>query len=208
MPQANRMVFRRLAIVFIGLIGAGTLVAGSDVVRTIPDELQPPIYTSALQSGPEGPFFLTDGVWVGIPFIRDPECIRSDFNLFDLIDPAAVNCALTINGFGVFADQEAFVPARSQFFGLGAVPVWFVALADLAATGGTVTITQLAAMDSLRIGWATFYHESDRLLVPNAIRHGNLFGGHIVLQAVGYLEEGGTFQFRVSEGSHVSIKFN
>jgi hypothetical protein len=53
-----------------------------------------------------------------------------------------------------------------------------------------------------------FYHESDRLIVPNAVRHGNAFGGHVVLQAVGSLEGGGSFQFRVSEGSHVSIKFN
>ena len=195
-----------LPILVLGLVG-GTVFAAADVVRTIPDEIQPAIYTSALQTGPEGPFFLTDGVWVGIPFIRDPTCIPDDFNLFELIDPAAASCSLTVGGFGVFADQEAFVPAHSQFFGLGAVPVWFVSLADLAATGGTVTITQLAAMESLRIGWATFYHESDRLIVPNALRHGNAFGGHIVLQAVGSLVGGGSFQFRVSEGSHVSIKF-
>jgi hypothetical protein len=211
MPQAIRVPLSRLPIVVIVVLGSicGTVLAGGDVVRTIPDELQPPIYTAALQTGEEGaPFFLTDGVWVGIPFIRDPECIPPDFNLFELIDPAAADCPLTISGFGVFADQEAFVPAHSQFFGFGAVPVWFVSLADLVATGGTVTITQLVAMESLRIGSATFYHESDRLIVPNALRHGNAFGGHIVLQAVGSLAGGGSFQFRVSEGRHVSIKFN
>jgi hypothetical protein len=189
------------------LMSGGLVNAAANVVRTIPDELNPPIYTSALQTVPDGVFFLDDGVWVVIPFVRDPSCIRPDFNLFELIDPAAPGCALTIRGFAVFADQDAFVPAHSQFFGLGAVPVWFVRREELEAMGNSVTITQLAAMASLRIGTATFYHESDRLVVPNALRHGNAFGGHIVLQAVGTLEDGGSFRVLVSEGSHVSIRF-
>ena len=181
--------------------------AGGNVVRTIPDEIDPAIYTAALQRGPAGPFFLHNGVWVGIPFLRDPDCIPHDFNLFDLIDPGATDCPLTIRGFAVFADQDAVIPAHSQFFGLGAVPVWFVSREELEATGDSVTITQLASMQSLQIGTATFYHESDRLIVPNALRHGNPFGGHIVLKAVGTMEDGGSFQFLVSEGSHVSIRF-
>jgi hypothetical protein len=72
-------------------------------------------------------FFVSDGQLV-IPFYRDPECIRNDFNFLTYYDPPiAFGCELTVKGkFVIEADAEqGTFPIMAHTEG-NQVPVWIV----------------------------------------------------------------------------------
>ena len=125
-----------------------------------------------------------------------------DFDLLDGADfapafpggpPRVFGCALTVDGHAILQSPDDFVPVQAVLKGLGAVPVWFVKLADIQAvlSGNKLTITQLLAIPSLRKGFANLYNEVDH---PGVFRPQGAGNGSIHVTASGSLEDGTSFQ--------------
>ncbi len=94
-------------------------------------------------------FFVTDGQLV-IPFYRDPECIRDDFNFLSYYDPPiAFGCALTVAGtFVIESDAgENDFPIMAHTEGTQ-VPVWIVDWAGFQALIEAESVT-LPAIETL-----------------------------------------------------------
>lgn len=149
--------------------------------------------------------------WAAIPFYRDPRCVPLDFNLLDAFDvPRAFDCGLNIQGFEIWPvpPPQGAGPIQGKYWGLGAVPIYFVSWPELraAVADGKLTITELRALPSLRIGSASFFsvdlHPSGVANVP-----------HIEISARGVLRDGKQFQFQVAGGDqsaliqHIKIVF-
>lgn len=156
--------------------------------------------------GPGSPFYARvgipvsdDGQWVPLVFYRDPGCVPATFNLLAFFDiPRAFGCALTVEGFEVWEHGPGQDPApiHTHATGLGAVPVWFVAPADLqaATSDGVLTIGELRALPSLQIASAGRFHE---VLHPSeGANHGKL-----TITASGTAADGRAFSLLVV-GSH------
>jgi len=169
-----------------------------------PEDPGPPFY-ARIELG----LVIQDGTTAAIPFYRDPAGVPADFNLLNLFDvPRAFSCALTVAGFDLWKNGPPPVdmaPIQSETRGLGAVPVWFVDWTELRAvmSDHQLTITELSALPSLQVGFASFYQET---LHPA--------GGAQVdtkdIVARGALEDGTAFQLHVTAGpggSNVNISF-
>lgn len=136
--------------------------------------------------------------WAFIVFYRDPGCVPADFNLLQFFDaPAAFECPLTVEGFEIWKNGPTLdeAPILSHLQGLGAVPVWFVAWPALEAAiaDGVLTITDLEAMESLQIGYASFFEETLRPTggvqhpTISLVAHGDLLDGRSFhIQATAY----------------------
>lgn len=103
--------------------------------------------------------------WAAITFYRTPSCVPAGFNLLDFFDaPGAFDCTLTVEGFEIWRNGPLagdLSPIQTESFGLGAVPIWFVDWDQLQdAMEGGLTMTELAALPSLRIGSASFFKET------------------------------------------------
>jgi hypothetical protein len=164
------------------------------VLRSIPDQDPgPPFYARyGLQE------FSVDG-WLIVVFYRDPACVPDGFDLIEgyhfpsEAGPGAFLCAPTVGGH-TLTEPDA-PPTRFPWLALlegnGAVPVWFVpldAFRELPASE-PVTVQALAALQPL-VGRASHYHET---LHPRSPGHA------IEAVAVGVLEDGRAFRYRVSE---------
>ncbi len=169
----------------------------------------PPIYAQISNVAPYGEEIYHTDVWAAIPFYRDPNCVRPEFNLLDLWDlpvdkdqPGAFGCALTIRGFEIWSvlPPAAQGPISGHYSGLGAVPIYFVEWAELqpAVADRILTITDLRAMQTLKVGYASFFsvelHPSNAAQVP-----------HIEISAHGILQEGRQFQFQVAGGDQSEL---
>ncbi len=144
-------------------------------------------------------FIPTDDGTVGIQFIREPSCIPTDFNLLLQFDvPAAWGCELTIEGKVWWHDPETDpFPFQERYYGLGAVPIYFVDEAELAAAtqDGVLTIGELQALPSLLVGFADSFLE----VIHNS-NQGGAGKGHEVLNASGtILQSGLPFYFHYTE---------
>jgi len=120
---------------------------------------EPPFY-ARLERG----VIYTDGEWVAVVFYRPPDCIPVDFNLLDFFDfENAWGCLPgTTEGFAVVRDPTTNDPPVQQVLhGLGAVPVWFVSLAEYeqAIADDVLIIGELSSLSSLQMGYASFYQE-------------------------------------------------
>ena len=113
---------------------------------------------------------LHDGPSAAVLFYRDPTCVPEDFNLLDGQDlvgfpdsPRAFTCPLTVDGFGVWKQGPPvdLVPQHVLTRGTGAVPVWFMAWSELdaAMADDVVTMGELRALASLRVGYAIHFEE-------------------------------------------------
>lgn len=187
----------------VGLLPVG--VAAANVRLAFPEETPGPPYYARISS---------DGApqteqWAAIVFYRDPGCVPSGFNLLQFFDiPRAFGCPLTVEGFEIWKNGPGQDPAPIQVKsrGLGAVPVWFVSPAELAAAmaDGVLTIGELSALPSLQVGTADSFQE---VLHPSeAAKHGKL-----TITASGTLSDGRAFQLQVSASrdrlNHVKISF-
>jgi hypothetical protein len=166
------------------------------VIRTWPSpEIPgPPWYANFAAN-----FIPTDDGTVGIAFIREPSCIPTDFNLLVQFDvPAAWGCELTIEGESWWWDPATDpFPFQERYYGLGAVPFYFVNEAELAAAAqdGVLTIEELQALPSLLIGSADSFLE----VIHNS-NQGGARRGHEVLNASGtILQSGLPFYFHFTE---------
>ena len=210
------------------IIGAGLLVA----LLALGDRSMPTRFTAALdtsvQAGagpviqhfpgelPGAPSYAllgrgyvpTDDGWVGILFTRLPQCVPAAFNLLDMFNlPMAFGCQLTVEGEAWRRDASDPVPFQIHERGTGAVPIYFVAEAELQAAmvDDVLTIGELQGFPSLQIGLATFLEH----VVHNSTSTQGTNHGHEALVAYGQLEDGRSFQFRFNEkffpetGEHV-----
>ena len=182
--------------------------AEAAVRQTIPEEQAgPPFYARIISQVPG-----TENQ-SAVVFYRDPGCIPSDFNLLQTFDiPRAFGCPLTVEGFVIWKNGPPpidFAPIQQQLFGLGAVPIWFVSTADLTAAtaDGVLTIGELAALPSLIVGTASFFHET---LHPTQGARVPM----IEMNARGTLSDGRTFQIQGvcavhqdCRNGHVRFKF-
>ena len=159
----------------------------------------------------DGLIFHTDELAV-IVFYRPPECIPTDFNLFDYFDlPRVYECMpVTIDGFSIWENGPGIdlAPIQFKIHGLGAVPVWFVGWPELqdAIADDILTISELAGMSSLITGLASFYTEVDKNYTP-------LGSGYLLeFVAKGLLEDGRSFKAAVTHtgfvAPQVGIDFN
>jgi hypothetical protein len=176
--------------------------AGAPIIRHFPGE-SPGVPTYALLSRGYAP---SDGGWVGIVFTRDPACVPGAFNLLDWLNPpAAWGCTLTVEGEQWFHDPPVPPDFQGHVRGLGAVPVYFVALSEYQAAiaDDVLTIGELEGLPSLLVGYASFFHQ----VYHNTNQPTD--HGHETIVAHGTLEDGRTFQFRFNEkflpetGEHV-----
>ena len=185
-------LFVFLAGVFLALV----VRANPPVIETFPSPERPgpPFYANFAAD-----FIPTDDGIVGIAFIRDPSCIPTDFNLLVQFDPpAAFGCELTIEGKIWWHDPETDpYPFQARRWGLGAVPIYFVDEAELAAAtqDGVLTIGELQALPSLLIGFADSFLE-----VLHNDNQGRAGKGHSVQNASGtILQSGLPFYFHYTE---------
>lgn len=138
--------------------------------------------------------------WAAIVFYRPPRCVPDDFNLLELYDfDNFFKCnPPTTDGFIIWSGEPGLSnPIQIKLWGLGAVPVWFVAWPELeqALGDGSLTMPELRAMESLLIGSASFYTETlhpDGVKVPmiNYVAHGALDDGRSFQVHVVFVTEG------------------
>ncbi|TBW29967.1 hypothetical protein [Gramella sp. KN1008] len=129
-----------------------------------PDNPGPPLYASGLSLGLTGfGATRTDGEYVAITLVRDPDCIPPDYNLLGAPNiPAVFGCELTIKGKVWLRDPtDISNPVKAMHFGLGAVPVYFVSLSDFeeAVEDFQLTIDELHELESLLIGHASYQRD-------------------------------------------------
>jgi hypothetical protein len=139
-----------------------TGVARAQVRLDIPEQDPGPPFYARIRTG----FVPHTDQWAAIIFYRQPGCVPPAFNLLNLFNPpAAFGCPLTVDGFAIYDEAPVppgAAPKLAKLFGLGAVPVWFVSWPELqsAMGDGVLTITELAALPSLRIASATLFRET------------------------------------------------
>jgi hypothetical protein len=156
--------------------------------------------------------------WAAIAFYRNTASVPPDFNLLDFFDFSVwatdTSDQLTVDGFEIWDELPPahLAPLFTKSWGLGAVPVWFTSWPELqgAVADDVLTITELASLESLRIGSATFYAENLHPTAPPGL--GGAQQGHISIDAHGYLDDGTRFQFQtVATGleiKHIRIQFD
>jgi hypothetical protein len=153
----------------------------------------------------------TDGETAVITFYRDPTCIPADFNLMDFYyDEIAPDCASCVAGFDIWDGGPG--PRQLRLKNTGPMAIWFVNWTELLAAqaDGKLTIGELASLDSLLKGTATFYTET---LHPYGVANRTL----ITVVASGSLEDGRSFTYQITgnqtghdeypEGRHIKIEF-
>ncbi|MCG9970939.1 hypothetical protein [Christiangramia crocea] len=152
----------------------------------------PPLYASGLSLGlSDFGATRTDGEWVAITFVRNPDCIPADYNLLSAPNiPFVFGCSLTIEGTVWLRDPANPSNAvKAMHRGLGAVPVYFVALSEFeSATQDLIlTIGELNGLSSLLIGYASY--QRDVIQFPQNGRPGM----HSIVSR-GELEDGRSFE--------------
>lgn len=127
-------------------------------------------------------FFVTDGMLV-IPFYRNPDCIRDDFNFLTYYDPpAAFGCELTVEGKFVIesdAEQGSF-PIMAHTEGIQ-VPVWIVNWSEFQTLieSESITLPDIEALNPMK-GVAQQYEE---YLSPRMNEH------EVIIEATGILSD-------------------
>jgi hypothetical protein len=167
-------------------------VAEAQVHLQIPEDSDAPVYANFSRG-----FMPHTEEWAVVIFYRTPDCVPADFNLLDFFDPPPrpFLCDLQIKGRSNSPSLDFPFPAEIFLQGTGAVPLWFVRWPELqaAVADDDLTVAELAALPSLLIGSASFYHESIR----NDIRGRR--GGTSVVVASGTLTDGRSFQVQYTE---------
>lgn len=192
------------------------------------DSPGPPFY-SLIQPG----WFPMTDEWGAIAWIRDTDCVPDDFNILTLVDltilfppdvpfpgPRPFFCPLTIAGHEIWntdPPDPTVGPLNVTAKGLGAVPVWFIATAQLlpAIADGMLTVAEIeaiagAAPGSVLVGWADRFSLSQQ----TGTARGRPGEGKINIAAHGKLEDGRSFSFQTAEGpprkgpiAHTRIEF-
>ena len=195
----KHFVQNKLGLVLVIVMGIGVLTPQSALANIRFDNGGQLPYYARLAQGE----FYADGDWVAIVFYRLPACIPADFNLLGFFDFAnAWGCAPTTSGFEIWKNGPGIdlAPLQQELSGEGAVPVWFADTQELMAASedGVLTIGELGSLPSLKIGTASFYHET---LHP----WGGSIRNHLVFNAHGLLADGTAFNVNAE---HTETNFN
>jgi len=186
------------AVLVAVALGTGSPAVEAIERYVVPDESAGGPFYARLERG----FVHMTDQWVAVAFYREPRCVRAGFNLLNFFDfaniPVIFGCPLTVHGLEIWKNGVATDsgPMQSKLFGNGAVPVWFVAVSDFNGALPGITIGELAAMPSLRKGYATFFEET--LHPAGAARQTML---HI--SSYGWLEDGASFTYQATEARGV-----
>ncbi len=133
--------------------------------------------------------------WAAIVFYRDPNCVPSDFNLFEFYDvPGAFFCQSLVDGFSLHVEPLGMTPPKVSQLNGSAVPIWFVpwdAPIQLAIQNEELTRAQLEAMPGLVKGVATHYRE----VLTTTESHPRPM---INITARGQIAGGGSFRYNVN----------
>lgn len=138
-----------------------------------------------------------DASWLVVPFYRNPEMIRGDFNLLSLFDfsgpdgPGAFGVPLTVSGFYMIERDAAPTDFPRVVVTRGTdVPVWFVSWPafDAAGADGVVSMDDLRAMNPVQ-GVASTLEETLRPRVDEHL---------VVLDAKGRTTDGRAFSVHVT----------
>jgi hypothetical protein len=203
----NRSITRKFIAVLTVALLCGAVAAEAAIRIEVPEQ-GPGIPAYARINGEPlsiRPWVVQDGTWAAIAFYRLPECVPRDFNLLSFFDiPRAFRCPLTVRGFEIWKNglpPVDFAPIQSELRGLGAVPIWFVKWNELQAAiaDGTLTVSELWTIPSLRVGSAGFFQESLHPLGAPAAR------GSLQIVAHGLLSNGAAFQLEVASPDQDSI---
>lgn len=177
--------------------------SGRLVVVHVPEDLPGPPFYARINS--ETFPFYHDGEWAAVVWYRDPGCVPTDFNLLDFwhfpgpSGPGAFGCSLNIEGFALWNEDLVGTPKVVVSRDSDLVPVWFVPLDAALETleDDILTVDELAAVDGLRMGAATFFNET---LHPKPDGSGQ--GGHnvfkLIINANGFLENGDRFRLNIT----------
>ena len=163
-----------------------------------PGEDPGPPYYSVIERG----FTPHTDEWAAIPFVRDPRCIAPGFNLLDQIAvPQAFGCPLYVAGNVTYRHGPPpidLAPIHAEFHDTAPVPVWFVSWPELeaAVADGVLTLPELSALPSLRIGSASLFAYNQH---PGPERPQGAGNGKIEMVARGALQNGTSFSLQVRE---------
>lgn len=166
---------------------------------SVPDQNPgPPFYARIAVQGPDKLFLNANGTVV-VPFIRNPDCIDSNFNLLDLFHiPNAFSCPLNATGKGLV---ERNAPPKAapliSYLESKAMPVWFFDSEKLsnAMADGKLTIDELKKLNPKK-GIASRYIEYNK---PRPDK-----GYLLVIEMDGHIPETNqTFKFSVDEVNRV-----
>jgi len=170
--------------------------AGPSVLLKVPEDSPgPPFYTISANGG----FIPHDGEWAAFPFLRELACMPPGQDLMVLAVPAAFGCALTIEGHEHWQNGPGLDPAprQTQYRGLGSVPIVFARWSEVqGVTAGGLSLAELLALPSVRMGTASFYKETDVLGVSGPHGAGK---GSYKITARGTLADQTPFSLLVNE---------
>src|SRR5512145_800962 len=142
---ASRRARVAALVMLCGLVTTISPAVGQVRLR-VPEESSSGPFYARIERG----LVLQTDEWVAIAFYRDPACVRVSFNLLNFFDfaniPAIFSCPLTVSGFELWHDPAATAPRQSKLRGNGAVPIWFISVADYLAALPGLTMTELRAM--------------------------------------------------------------
>ncbi len=162
----------------LGLCSAGQLASANDHFLVPPgpwDGIHAPGIPAYAQIGLDfisgDLWILHDEEWAAIPFYRDVSCVPADFNLL-YFDPIAWNCALLVEGPEIWpSDGIAPILAITQgpVEGFPAPTVYLVKYTELlgAVADGVLTMGELQALPSRKVGRATFWSEINSSLLTD-----------------------------------------
>jgi hypothetical protein len=183
----------RGALAVMALVIAGTALLGNVQVPAGAG----PFYARIERNVAGDPLVPHDEEWAVVPFYRQPECVRPDFNLLDLFDiPACFGCQDTVAGFEIWRTGPGLdpVPIQVVSFGMAGMPIWLAPWDELqvAMADDVLTIDELEAIAVK--GQATFFKET---LHP--------YQAKLQMVGKGTLDDGRSFLFS-SEETHGVIQ--
>ena len=189
------------------------LEGAENVIIKHPEEGPGPPFYSLIQPGW---FPMTDD-WAAVPWFRDPNCVPPAFNILQFIDPPPTPffCTLMISAVEIWntdPPDPSVGPLNISFKGMGAVPIYFAHRSEVTAAmqDGVLTVGELQALPSLRVGYADRFSGAQQ----TGVARGRSGQGKINISAHGRLTDGTPFFFQTAEGpprkgpiAHTSIEF-
>jgi len=199
--DSNEIGVRRLrmllAVVLYALISLFSGTAAAQVITFTPPDPGPPYY-AVLEPG----FVPHTDDWAAVIFLRETSCVPAGFNLLNVVNiPAVFSCGLDVEGHAIWKNGPPpvdFVPIQTVLHGTGNVQIWFVSWSEMesALADNVLTITELSALPSLRVGSASFFKLTQQ---PGPYRPQGPGNGKIELNATGTLEDGRGFSVQMRE---------
>jgi len=150
-------------------------VARAELRLEIPTQtFGPPFYARIEFASVDPALVPNNGEWAAVVLYRQLNCIPDTFNLLQVFDaPRAFSCPLNdIGGYEVWTNAPGVdpAPAWSRLIGRSSVPVLFVRHTEFVAAvaDGVLTLPELRALPSARMGNASQYNELLRPSQSNA----------------------------------------